>query len=501
MVTNAQKRNRPGLCQLNTSLIFILTRECRKSLYTKHLLTQIYFLNKKRMKTFDLIVIGSGAGLNVAVEVAQAGLKTAIIESGSLGGTCLNRGCIPSKIVIHSADVANTINNSKLFGINSSINSINFKSVTNRANKLVDTDARNIEKSLKQGKNPILIQGKAKFVAPYTIEVKGKKYTAKKFVIATGARPFIPPIESLDSVPYMTSTEALRQTTLPKSMVIIGGGYIGCELGNFYGSLGCNVTILQRGPLLLPREDKDVAETFTQVWKKRFNIVTNASATKVEKKGKLIAVTAKIGKKTKTFTAEKILVATGVTPNSDLLDVTKTNVTVSKRGFVQVNKCMETSQKNIWALGDVAGIYMFRHSANLESDYVSHNILNKKKMAVDYFPMPHAVFSNPQIAGVGITEQEAVEKKRKYVIGKYEYARTGMGEALGEKEGFVKLIVSKDKRILGCHIIGPHASVLLHEVLIAMKCGKNGLNILRNVVHIHPALNEVVQRAANNVPL
>jgi mycothione reductase len=453
---------------------------------------------KMKKFIFDLIVIGSGAGLNVAVEAAQAGIKTAIIEKGPLGGTCLNRGCIPSKIVIHSAEVAEQISQSKVFGINASIKNINFKKITNRANNTVDADARNIEKGLKSGKNPLLIKGTAKFIAPYKIEVNGKKYQAKKFLLAAGARPFIPPLEGLDKVPYMTSTEALRQTKLPKSMIIIGGGYIGCELGNFYGSLGCKITVLQRGSFLLPREDKDVAETFTKIWKKRFNIVLNASANKVEKKGKSIVVTAKIGNKLKKFTAEKILVATGVVPNSDLLDLEKIGVKVNKRGFVKVNKFMETNVKNIFALGDLAGVYMFRHSANLEADYISFNLINKKRVPVDYFPMPHAVFTNPQIAGVGLTEQEA----KNYVIGRYGYKDTGMGEALAEKNGFVKLIVDKKtKRILGCHILGPHASVLLHEVLMAMKCGKDGLKLLRNVVHVHPALNEVVQRAASDVPL
>ncbi|NQV91012.1 dihydrolipoyl dehydrogenase [Candidatus Woesearchaeota archaeon] len=453
------------------------------------------------MDVYDLLVIGSGAGLNVAVEAAEAGLSVCIIEKGPLGGTCLNRGCIPSKIVIHSAEVAEGIHRSKEFGITSSISKINFKYVTDRANKTVDADARSIQKSLLKGKNPTLIQGEAKFIAPYVVQVGKKQIKGKKVLIASGACSFIPPIEGLDKVPYMTSTEALRLTKLPKSMIVIGGGYIGCELGNFYGALGCKVTILQRGDLLLPREDVDVAKTFTNLWKKKFNIILNASAIKVSKKGNLITVTAKVGNKTKTFTAEKILVATGVKPNSDLLAVEKTGVKTNKYGFIQVNKFMETSQKKIWALGDVSGVYMFRHSANLEADFATINILNKKKQAVDYFPMPHAVFTSPEIAGVGLTEQEAKEQKKNYVVGRTFYKNTGKGEALNEKDGFCKFIVEKKtKKILGCHIMGPNASILIHEVLIAMKA-KNSLNLLRNVVHIHPALSEVVQRAAGNVPL
>ncbi len=453
------------------------------------------------MDVYDLLVIGSGAGLNVAVEAAQKGLKVCIVEKGPLGGTCLNRGCIPSKIVIHSAEVAETISRAKEFGLKASFDKVNFKYVTNRANKTVDADARSIAKNLKRGKNPKLIQGEAKFIAPYIVQVGRKQIKGKKVLIASGARPFIPPIEGLDKIDYMTSTEALRQTKLPESMIVIGGGYIGAELGNFYGALGCKVTILQRGDFLIPREDEDIAYTFTKIMKKKYNVVTNASASSVSKKKGKIIVKAKVGRRTKTFSAEKLLVATGVRPNTDLLNVAATGVKTNKRGFIKVNKFMETSQKNIWALGDISGVFMFRHSANLEADFAAVNILNKKKQAVDYFPMPHAVFSSPEIAGVGLTEQEVKEKKINYVIGLNYYKNTGKGVAINEKEGFCKIIVArKSRKILGCHILGPNASILIHEVLIAMKSGK-GLDLLRNVVHIHPALSEVVQRAARNVPI
>jgi len=448
---------------------------------------------------FDLIVIGAGAGLNVAAEAAERGLKTAIIEKGPMGGTCLNRGCIPSKIIIHSAEVAETIKNADQFGFKVKPFAMKFKKITDRANNSVDADARSIEKSLKSGNNPMLFKGTAKFVDKKVIEVNGKQITADKIVIAIGARPFVPPIEGLDKVPYMTSTEALRQTKFPKSMIIIGGGYIGVELGQFYGALGCDITIVQRGDLLIPREDRDVANLFTNIWKKKYRIITDSSAVKVEKRRGKIVVYVNKGGKTKKLVADSLLVATGIKPNTDLLDIEKSGVKLSERGFINVNKFMETNVKGIWALGDIAGVYFFRHSANLEANYVLNNVLGKKK-AVDYYPMPHAIFTDPQVAGVGMTIQEARKSGKKFVVGKYFYKDTGMGEALGEKHGFVKLIVSPTKKILGCHIIGPHASVLLHEVTIAMKAGK-GLDLLRKTVHVHPALNEVVNRAAWNVKL
>lgn len=454
------------------------------------------------MKTFDLIVIGSGAGLNVAAGAAEQGLKVAIVEEGPMGGTCLNRGCIPSKMVIQSAEVAAWVHRASEFGLSAELKKVNFKFSTNRASSTVDEDAHSIEKNVRAEKNPMLFKGRGKFVDRYVVEVNGERIKGKKIVIAAGARPSIPPIPGLDKVPYMTSTEALRQTILPKSMIIIGGGYIAVELGFFYAELGTKITILQRNTALIPREDKDVAKVITDLWKKKYTVLTNADVVKVEKQGKGVAVTVTVGNTTKKITAEKLLVATGVKPNSDTLQLEKTGVKVNKNRFISVNKFMETNVKNIWALGDIAGVYMFRHSANLEAEYVLNNIVSKKK-AVDYYPMPHAIFTSPQVAGVGLTEQEVQEQKKNYVASKYYYHQTAKGVALAEKHGFVKFIVDKKTReILGCHILGPEASVLLHEVCIAMKAGRNkALDLLRNTVHVHPALNEVVQRAALNVPL
>jgi|SRR3989344_3049138 len=454
------------------------------------------------MKSFDLIVIGSGAGLDVAAGAAEQGLKVAIVEEGPMGGTCLNRGCIPSKIVITSAEVAETIHRASEFGLRASLNKVQFKQVTDRASTMVDADAGSIEKNVRADKSPVLFKGRGKFIGKYLLEVNGEKIKGKKIVIAAGARPVIPPIPGLDTVPHMTSTEALRQTVLPQSLIIIGGGYIGVELGFFYAELGTKVTIVQRNKLLVPREDQEVADLITSLWKKKYNVLTNADVVKVEKQGKKIEVTVKIGNALTKIRAEKLLVATGVKPNSDTLQLEKTGVRADKKGFITVNKFMETNIKNIYALGDIAGVYMFRHSANLEAEYVLNNILGRKK-PVDYYPMPHAIFTSPQIAGVGLTEQEAQEQKKNYVVSKYYYHQTAKGFALAEEHGFVKLIVDKkSKEILGCHIIGPEASVLLHEVCVAMKAGKNkALDLLRDTVHVHPALNEVVQRAALSVPL
>ncbi len=460
------------------------------------------------MQQFDLIVIGAGSGLDVAAGAADAGLKIAIIEDGPLGGTCLNRGCIPSKIIIKSAEVADIIHRALEFGLKASLAKIDLKKVTTRASSLVDADAKSIEQGVTATKNQTLFKGKGKFVAPYILEVNGEQITAPKIVIATGARPTIPQILGLDKVSFLTSTEALRLTKLPESMIIIGGGYIGAELGYFYAALGTKVTILQRNKLLIPREDVEVAKVFSELWKEKGNAYFNTEIINVVQNKNICKVTFRSNNQTKTIAAEKLLIATGVTPNSDTLDLEKAGIQITDHAFIKVNKFMETSAKNIWALGDIAGNYMFKHSANQEAEYILETILRKKKSllppkAIDYFPMPHAIFTNPQIAGVGLTEQQAQEQKRNYVIGRYEYQMTGMGAALKEKNGFVKFIVDKKtKEILGCHILGPEASTLIHEVCVAMKADrKKALENIRNTIHVHPALSEVVQRAAWKVPL
>ena len=451
------------------------------------------------MEHFDVIVIGAGSGLNISSATSNnLGLKTAIVEKGPMGGTCLNRGCIPSKMVIHAADVAETIDKAKVFGINAKGYTVDFKKVTERASKIVDKDARDIEAAIRANKKTTLFKIEGKFVGYKTLQVGNKKIRGDKIIIAAGTRPTIPPIEGLKEIDYMTSTEALRLTKQPKSLTVIGGGYISAELAHFYGALGTKINIIQRRDVLVPYEDEEIARKFTEIFKKKYNIHLNSTAIKVSKKNNKITTTIKNNKnKIKNIESEKLLVAAGRVPNTDILDVKKTNVKTDKKGYVKTNKYMETSAKNIWALGDIAGKFFFKHSANLEAEYCYYNAFGKKKVKIDYYAMPHAIFSSPQIAGVGMTEQEIKEKNIKYAVGKYNYINSGMGIAIEDREGFVKIMVDKKTRkILGCHIMGTDASILIHEVIVAMKA-RQTVDILRRAVHVHPALSEVVQRAVN----
>lgn len=275
----------------------------------------------------------------------------------------------------------------------------------------------------------------------------------------------------------------------------MGGGFIAAELAHFFGQMGTKITVSQRS-VMLREEDREIAEVFTDLFSKKYNLVLGWTPVEVRKSGKNISVIVQKDSKQKVLTAETLLVATGRVPNSDILEVEKAGIAVDERGYIKTNDFLETSAPGVWAFGDIAGKYLLKHSANLEAKYVFNNLYSSKKK-VDYWPMPHAIFSSPQIASVGYSEEELKEKKISYGVGKYYYRDSGMGLAMAEEDGFVKILASKEK-ILGCHIIGPDASAIIHEVIIAMKAGMTASQ-LAETTHIHPALSEVVQRAAANV--
>jgi mycothione reductase len=477
------------------------------------------------LQEFDLIVIGGGSGLDIANAVAfHHGLKVAIIEKDRLGGTCLNRGCIPSKLLIHSANVAETINRAELFGIKVKEFSVDFQKIMTRVNGITDSDSDNIKNNLVESENPKLYTKECKFVGEKKIAFENKEkensndmdndynteeiITANKILIATGTRPHIPKIKGLEATEFITSNEALRLKTQPKILTFIGGGYIACELAHFFGSLGTKINIIQRNNLLISNEDKEIAERFTQVFSKKYKIYLGynpelVSKVKDTKDGiETFHIIAKNADgETIKVESDQLIVATGRIPNTPFLNLEKTGVKVNEKGFIMVDEYLETTKKGIFALGDVVGRYQFKHNSNLEAKYAFGNILHpNKKQPVDYTAMPHAIFSSPQVAGVGFTEQELQKKGIDYLKSTYPYIQTGMGKAIEDRDGFVKFLVNKNNRkILGSHIIGTDASTLIHEVLVSMRTGDGTIDNITDTIHIHPALSEVIARAADNI--
>ncbi|HEY6588842.1 MAG TPA: dihydrolipoyl dehydrogenase [Nitrososphaeraceae archaeon] len=462
------------------------------------------------MEKFDLIVIGSGAGLDVANAAADKGLKVAIIEKSKLGGTCLNGGGIPSKLLIYSANIIEIIKKAEIFGIKVEEYSIDFEKIINRVNKIVDTDANKIKEGLKESKNPRLFLQECKFIGEKKIAIANEIITADKILIACGTRPYIPKINGLENVDYITSNEALRLKYQPKTLTIIGGGYIACELAHFFGALGTKINIIQRNNFLLPNEDIDVSRKFTNIFSKKYRVYLGYNTEMVRynydntsnqtKKMFDVIIKDKFGESLK-IESEELLIATGRIPNLDLLNIEKESIKLNENGFILVDEYLQTNIDGIFAIGDVIGKYQCTHNAKNEAHYASNNILYpNNKVSVNYSAIPHAIFTSPQISGVGFTEQQLKKEKIEYIKSIYPYIETGMGKAIEDKDGFVKILIDKkNKYILGCHIMGTDASILIHEVLVAMRTGNGTIDNITKTIHIHPALSEVVSKAAASI--
>jgi len=449
------------------------------------------------VKKFDIITIGSGGGAKISSPAASLGFKVAVIEKDRLGGTCLNRGCIPSKMLIHPADVAIAIKEAKRFDIHNDPKfTVDFQKLISRISQTVDSDSDKITVSYSKHPNITYFKGEAKFLENKIIEVNGEQLTGDKIFIAVGSRPQIPEIPGLAGTPYMTSTEALRKQSLPESMIIIGGGYIACELGHAYGALGTKTHFLVRSSLLR-HEDSEVSSEFQKVFSQYHDIHLNAVPTKVEYTDGVFCVHYTHEGQPQTIKAKSLLIATGIVSNTDTLDLLNTDIELKKGGLIKVNDYLETSVENIYALGDCIGNYFFRHSVNFEGEYLFDWLFaGKPKTPIAYPPVPHAIFTHPQVAGVGVTEDELKRQGVDYFVGLNPYKSSAMGMALLSEYGFCKLLFErKNRKLLGGHIIGDEASDMIHMVIAYMNMNATLDDMLRTI-YIHPALPEIVRNAA-----
>jgi dihydrolipoamide dehydrogenase len=448
------------------------------------------------VKTFDMIVIGSGSGLEVSADAAASGLSVAVIEEGPFGGTCHNRGCIPSKMLIHSADVMETIRRAGEFGIQATVQGIDWPFIVRRVFEEIDAEADAIEQGNRQAPNVEVYKGRGRFVGPKTLEVNGEQIGAETVVIAAGTRPSIPDVPGLADVTYRTSDDVMRLPEQPGRLVVVGGGYIAAEMAHFFGSLGTEVTILYRGTSLLRTQDEDISRRFTEVYQRRFDVRLNTRLSGVASNGDAVDIDLTTDGGSETLTADVLLFATGRVPNTDVLEVANAGVEVDDRGFVVTNEYLETTTPGVWALGDIVGQYLLKHSASLEAAYAGYNIFNPDaRVAVDYHAMPNAVFASPQVASVGLTERRAEDQGVPYHAATYDYYDTAYGASIEDRDGFVKALANAETgEILGCHVIGTDASVLVQEVANAMRM-RQDVDAITQAIYVHPALPEVVQRA------
>ncbi len=461
------------------------------------------------MEAFDFLVIGSGSGLDVANVAANQGQSVAVVEKGPLGGTCLNRGCIPSKLLLYHADVLETIEGAGEFHIDVDVTGVAFADIVREVNETVEADAESIRRGLRSSSRHELFEGAGRFVDERTVEIvdgadAGTRLRADTVLIAAGTRPSMPAITGIEETDYLTSTEALQLERRPEHLVVVGGGYIAAELAHFFGTFGSDVTIIGRRPTLLPEADEEVAKAFTERYSDRFTVHTGHAATAVSRDGGTVTIEAKLyeyggdggivaDEDPVSVTGDELLIAAGRISNADTLNLDATGVETDDRGFIETDDYLQTTADNVWALGDIVGEYLLKHSANHEARAVARNIFSSEQQPVDYHAMPFAVFASPEVAGVGALEADLRAEGREYATNSYRYEDTARGDAMNA-EGFVKVLIDLEGTILGCHIIGPEASSLIQEVVVAMKSGSGTVQDIRNAVHIHPALPEVVQR-------
>lgn len=430
-------------------------------------------------------------------------MKVAVIDKDEPGGICLTRGCIPSKILLYPAEVVRIIEEAKELGIDADVRKVNFERVMERMRTQIGSEINMIRQGLSHTANVDYYPAAAEFTGPYTLKARGETITSKFIILGVGSKPSIPPVKGLEETGYLTSDTMLELKQLPESIAIIGGGYIAAEYGHFLAAMGSKVMIIGRNPQFLPDEEPEIAAVAKSEMEKHVTILTNHEAREARKLKsglkKLVAVNRATGESVE-VSAHEILVASGRSSNSDVLHPERGGIKTDKEGWIMTNDFLETSQPGVWALGDATGKFLFKHKANYDASIIYYNAVLKRRVKADYHAVPHAVFTHPEVASVGLSEKEAVQQfgEDMILIGSHRYADTAKGQAMNiESEKYmVKVIVLKDSlKIVGAHIVGPQASVLIQEIINPMYTLERSARPILNAMHIHPALSEVVMKA------
>jgi len=444
----------------------------------------------------DVIVIGGGPGGYVAaIRAAQLGSDVCLVERDRVGGTCLNRGCIPTKALWRNAEILNTLKNIKEFGINIDGYSINVEEVQNRKQRVIDQLVSGVEQLLKANKIEV-INGTASLKDKNTVTItlsdgSTKEVTGKNIIIATGSKSSNPPIEGNDIEGIFSSDDILNFKEIPPRLTIIGGGVIGMEFAGIFAAMGSAVTVIDLFSIL-NRVDSDIVKRFSvSVKKKGIELNPNCKIDKIEKRNDLYYVLCENKKGKFEVESEALLIATGRTPHTEGLNLEKVGIEFNRKA-IMVDANYETNIKDIYAIGDVNGKIMLAHAASHQGIHVAERIHGHEFNQES--PIPSCIFVFPEIATVGITEDEAKEQGMEYKTSKFMFGANGKALSLGESEGFVKVMSNMQEEIIGVHIMGPHASDLIHEGTLAISA-KLKIDDIKNTIHAHPTLSEAFHEA------
>ena len=447
---------------------------------------------------YDLIIVGTGSG-NSVINDEMNGWRIAVVERWIFGGTCLNRGCIPSKMLVYAADVAESAarDNGPKYGVTTRFESADWPAIVERVFRRIDPIVEGGRVYRYSLPNVTVHEGDARFVGDRTLEVNGITIAGEQVVIAAGGRPFIPEIPGIDEVPFQTSDTILRDTHQPRHLLVIGGGFIAAELSHVYRSFGSRVTIINRSHRLLRAEDNDVSQRFTDLAAEHFELRLGAKVHRVYMTADGFGVHLSSDAGEHRVEGDMLLVAAGRVANGDEIGAEAGGVKIGSLNEVLVDAYGRTSAPGVWALGDVNGRYQLKHMANGEAKVVQHNLLHPDDLRpLDTRPAPHAVFSSPQVGAVGMTEAQAALLGRPITVISYPYGDSAYGWALEDTSGFCKLIGDPSSRtLLGAHIIGYQASMLVQLLVQGMHLGATVDEMAIGQIWIHPALSEVVEQA------
>ena len=444
---------------------------------------------------FDAIVIGTGqAGPALAVRLAGAGHKTAIIERKRFGGTCVNVGCIPTKTLVASARAAWVARNAAAYGVvmDGAVR-IDMPRVKARKDEVVAQSTNGVESWLRGTPNVTVIEGHARFESSRVVRVDGRQLTAPRIFINTGGRPTVPPIGGLADVDYLTSTSMMDVDFLPEHLIVVGGSYIGLEFAQMYRRFGSRVTIVEMTPRLISREDEEVSQAVREILEAEgIGVRLNARCLDVERHGNGIAVRVSCEEEPRTIIGSHLLLAVGRVPNTDDLGLDRAGIATDARGFIVVDDELATSVPGVWALGDVNGRGTFTHTSFNDYEIVAANLLdNEARRVSDRFPV-YALFTDPPLARAGMTEREARASSRLVLVGRRAMARVGRARERGETKGFMQVLVDGETRkILGAAFLGIEADEAIHCIIDVMNAGAP-YTAIRRAVHIHPTVSELI---------
>ena len=462
------------------------------------------------MTHFDLVIIGTGSGNSIPGPEFDD-LSIAIVEAGLFGGTCLNVGCIPTKMFVHPAELADAARHGKNLGVNATLDSIDWPGIRDRIFNRIDAIEAGGREYREGPENPnvTVFSGHGRFTGAKTLNIDlhdggSVEITGDRFVLAAGAHAVVPEIPGLTdgSVPFHTSDTIMRIDALPKSIVILGGGYIAAEFAHVFSSFGVQVTQIARGKALLKSQDTDVSALFTAEASKRYTVLLNTQVSKVRESGSGVQLDIEGPAGASSLQADVLLVATGRHPNSRRLAVEKTGVAIDAHDRVVVDEFQRTNVEGIFALGDISAHHQLKHVANHEARVVKHNLVNPESMiGADHRFIPAAVFTDPQIASVGITERHAIKHHVPYVSKTQNYSDIAAGWAREDHGHFLKVLADPQTgRLLGAHVIGPEAATVIQPLIQAMSFGQTAHDIATKQYWIHPALSELVENALLGLP-